>query len=84
MAGAIGWGALAAVSLVIGALLALVRSWSDRVVGLVLAFGAGALISELQLRERRQAEAVLELADFGVELAAFLVERFPERRAELG
>ena len=42
---AILWGAVAASSLVLGALLALVRPWSDRVIGLVLAFGAGALIS---------------------------------------
>ena len=45
MAGALGWGALAASSLVLGALLALGRRWPDRQVGLVLAFGAGALIS---------------------------------------
>jgi ZIP family zinc transporter len=45
MAAAIGWGALAASSLVIGALLSLRRHWSPRQVGLVLAFGAGALIS---------------------------------------
>ena len=44
---ALGWGALAAGSLVVGALLALVRSWSDRVVGLVLGFGAGALIASV-------------------------------------
>jgi zinc transporter, ZIP family len=42
---ALGWGAVAASSLVIGALLALVRPWPDRVVGLVLGFGAGALVS---------------------------------------
>jgi ZIP family zinc transporter len=42
---AVGWGALAASSLVIGALLGLVRPWPRRLVGLVLAFGAGALIS---------------------------------------
>jgi ZIP family zinc transporter len=42
---ALGWGALAASSLIIGALLGLVRPWPDRVVGIVLAFGAGALIS---------------------------------------
>jgi len=42
---ALGWGALAASSLLIGALAALARRWSQRVVGLVLAFGAGALIS---------------------------------------
>jgi zinc transporter, ZIP family len=42
---ALGWGALAASSVVIGALLGLARSWPPRLVGLVLAFGAGALIS---------------------------------------
>lgn len=45
MAEALGWGALAASSLVIGVLLALGRRWSERQVGLVLSFGAGALIS---------------------------------------
>jgi ZIP family zinc transporter len=42
---AIGWGALAASSLVIGAVLGAVRPWPERAIGLVLAFGAGALIS---------------------------------------
>jgi ZIP family zinc transporter len=42
---ALGWGALAAFSLVLGALLGIARTWPDRLVGLVLAFGAGALIS---------------------------------------
>jgi ZIP family zinc transporter len=45
MGSAVAWGALAASSLVVGALLGLARTWPDRVVGLVLAFGAGALIS---------------------------------------
>jgi len=45
MLGALGWGALAASSLVLGAALAFARRWPDRQVGLVLAFGAGALIS---------------------------------------
>ena len=45
MAEALGWAALAASSLVIGAMLAFVRSWPKRQIGLVLAFGAGALIS---------------------------------------
>lgn len=43
----LGWGALAASSLVLGAVLALVRSWSDTLVGLVLGFGAGALIASV-------------------------------------
>lgn len=45
MGAALGWGALAASSLVLGALLAFARRWPTRQVGLVLAFGAGALIS---------------------------------------
>jgi ZIP family zinc transporter len=45
VAAALGWGALAAGSLVLGALLGLARRWPDRVIGLVLGFGAGALIS---------------------------------------
>lgn len=54
----VGWGALAASSLVLGAVLALVRSWSDTVVGLVLGFGAGALI----------ASASFELAEEGLRI----------------
>ena len=45
MTEAIVWGAVAASSLVIGVLLGLARPWPTRLVGLVLAFGAGALIS---------------------------------------
>ncbi len=45
MSEALIWGAVAASSLVLGALLGLARQWPDRAVGLVLAFGAGALIS---------------------------------------
>ena len=62
MTAAVGWGALAASSLVIGALLALARGWSDRAVGIVLAFGAGALISAVSF----------ELAEEGVEEAGAL------------
>jgi ZIP family zinc transporter len=42
---ALGWGALAASSLVVGALLGIARRWPTVLIGLVLAFGAGALIS---------------------------------------
>ncbi len=45
MGPAFGWGALAASSLVLGALLGVVRVWPRQMIGLVLAFGAGALIS---------------------------------------
>ena len=47
MLAALGWGALASVSLVVGAALALLRRWHGGAVGLVLAFGAGALISSV-------------------------------------
>lgn len=47
MLAALGWGGLAACSLVVGAVLALLRTWSDTVVGLVLGFGAGALIASV-------------------------------------
>lgn len=47
MLSAFGWGSLAASSLIIGALLALARSWRSGLVGAVLAFGAGALISSV-------------------------------------
>ncbi|HUC00234.1 MAG TPA: hypothetical protein VMS11_10450 [Solirubrobacterales bacterium] len=58
MAAALGWGALAASSLVLGALLSFARRWSKRQVGLVLAFGAGALISAVSF----------ELAQEGLEI----------------
>jgi zinc transporter, ZIP family len=45
MASALGWGALAASSLIVGGVLGAARAWPNRLVGLVLAFGAGALIS---------------------------------------
>ena len=51
------WGAVAASSLVIGAWLGVVRKWPDSAVGLVLGFGAGALISAVSF----------ELAQEGVE-----------------
>src|SRR3954447_19508039 len=45
MTGALAWGALAASSLVLGAWIGLIRTWGARLVGAVLGFGAGALIS---------------------------------------
>src|SRR4051794_35653098 len=45
MAGAFGWGLLSAASLVIGAVVALAFHISLRVVGLIMGFGAGVLIS---------------------------------------
>jgi zinc transporter, ZIP family len=51
------WGALGAGSLVLGAWLALARDWPEQLVSLVLAFGAGALLSAVSF----------ELAQEGVE-----------------
>jgi ZIP family zinc transporter len=45
MAASFGWGTLAASSLVIGAVVALVFRISVRAIGLIMAFGAGVLIS---------------------------------------
>ena len=63
MTAALGWGALAASSLVIGALLGMARDWPPRLVGLVLAFGAGALISAVSFD---LAEEGARLGDAGV------------------
>ncbi len=60
MGAALGWGALAASSLVIGVGLAFVRKWELRPIGLILAFGAGALISAVSL----------ELAEEGLRLGS--------------
>jgi zinc transporter, ZIP family len=62
MGSALVWGALAASSLVIGALLGLARKWPDKWVGLVLAFGAGALISSVSF----------ELAEEGLKVGSGL------------
>jgi len=70
MAGALGWGALASSSLVIGALLALGRRWSERQVGVVLAFGAGALISAVSFELAGEGLRVGGLGATAVGLAA--------------
>ncbi len=72
MSAALAWGALSASSLLIGALLALARDWSKKVVGLVLGFGAGALISAVSF----------ELAEEGAALGGRrLAGARPRRRA---
>ena len=48
MAAALGWGALAASSVALGALLGCARTWPSRPLGQLLGFGAEAL-----LRSRR-------------------------------
>jgi ZIP family zinc transporter len=55
---ALAWGALAASSLVLGAALAFAHGWSQRQVSLVLAFGAGALISAVSFELAEEALAI--------------------------
>jgi ZIP family zinc transporter len=59
MTEALLWGALAASSLVVGAFIGLIRPWPPRLTGLVLGFGAGALISAVSF----------ELLEEGVKVA---------------
>lgn len=47
MLAAAAWGAVSASSLILGAVLALLRRWPDWVIGSVLSFGAGALIASV-------------------------------------
>jgi ZIP family zinc transporter len=70
MASAVGWGALAASSLVIGALLGIYRKWPDRQVGVVLAFGAGALISAVSFELAEEGIKVGGAGGVGIGLAA--------------
>jgi ZIP family zinc transporter len=89
MGEALAWGALTASSLVIGALLGLARRWNDRLVGHVLAFGAGALISAVSFDLAEEGAQVGSPASLGVGLAAgaltyFALDRMVERRPSGG
>ncbi|HEV7494789.1 hypothetical protein [Baekduia sp.] len=80
MTDAILWGAIAASSLVIDAVLRLVRAWSDRWVDVVLAFGAGALISAVSF-DLAQEGGIGIAAGNGVSvglLVAIFVSNLPE------
>ena len=86
MTAALAWGALAASSLVIGALIGLLRPWPPRLVGLVLAFGAGALISAVSfdLAEEGASSATPGSRALGLALGAltyFAPNRLVERRS---
>lgn len=89
MGSAIAWGALAASSLVIGALLGAARPWPDRLVGLVLAFGAGALISAVSFDLAAEGA---KLGDHGVTaiglaagaLTYFTLDRVVGKRSKRG
>lgn len=59
MAEAVLWGVVAASPLFVGAILAMVRAWPQRLLGIVLGFGAGALMASI----------AFELWEEGLELA---------------
>ena len=89
MTAALGWGALAASSLVIGALLGIARPWPDRLIGLVLAFGAGALISAVSFDLAEQGARLGDRGVLGVGLGLgaatfFALNRWLERRRRRG
>ncbi len=69
MAHALVIGALAVSSLIIGAGMALVTTLPDRVVGLLLAFGAGALVSSVSFELADEAIDQSGVALFGLGLA---------------
>jgi ZIP family zinc transporter len=81
VAAALGWGALAASSLVLGALLGLARRWPERIVGLVLAFGAGALISAVSFDLAQEGARLGGLAAVGAGLALGAVTYYVAARA---
>jgi ZIP family zinc transporter len=76
MASAIGWGALAASSLVIGALLTFARRWPSQQVGLVLAFGAGALISAVSFELAQEGLRVGSAGATGIGLGVGAITYF--------
>lgn len=89
MGSAIGWGALGASSLVIGAALSFVRPWSRSQIGYVLAFGAGALISAVSFELAAEGIAVGGAGVTGVGLALgavtyFLLDGLIARRHSTG
>ncbi len=81
---ALGWGMVAASSLTIGAVLGVIRQWKPSQIGVVLGFGAGALISSISFElfeEGLATGGALPLA-FGLAagaLAFFFADRGVER-----
>ena len=67
---ALGWGAVAASSLLVGALLGIVRPWPARAIGLVLGFGAGALISAVSFELAQEGVRIGGGGAVGIGLAA--------------
>lgn len=93
MGAAVAWGAVAASSLIVGAALGLVRRWHDPAVGVVLAFGAGALISAVSFDLAEEGAQIGGPGAMGVGLGVGaltyfaldrLVERVDEGRGQRG
>ena len=86
MGGAILWGIVAASPLIIGAALALLRTWPPRWLGIVLGFGAGALMASIAFELWEEG---LDLAGpiplivgvVGGALAYFIADRILDARA---
>jgi ZIP family zinc transporter len=83
---ALGWGALAASSLLVGTALGVARDWPDRVVGIVLGFGAGALVSAVSFDLAEEGQKLGSAAALAAGLAAgaltyFGLNRVIEHRA---
>lgn len=68
MGAALAWSSLSAFSLVLGAAVALGRPWSKGLIGLVLAFGAGALISAVSFELAEEGIRLGEHAALGIGL----------------
>jgi ZIP family zinc transporter len=86
MGEAVLWGAVAAAPLFVGAVLAMLRKWPPRLLGIVLGFGAGALIASIAFELWEEG---LDLAGpvplvIGVAAGAltyYVADRLVERRA---
>ena len=70
------WAAVAASSLVIGGLLGVARQWPGEGVGLVLAFGAGALISAVSFDLAEEGAAIGGAGYVAIGLAAGAIAYF--------
>jgi ZIP family zinc transporter len=82
---AVGWGAVAASSLVLGGLLAVLHKWPEGLVGAVLAFGAGALISAVSFDLFEEGQNIGGPIPLAIGLAAgaltyFVADRFVEHK----
>ena len=81
MASALGWGALAASSLVVGGVLGTARPWPGRLIGLVLAFGAGALISAVSFDLAEEGAQIGDRGFMALGLAVGALTYFGANRA---